>query len=584
MRRPEVPQGPRPESPEWGSDAVAALLRGLRIEYLSLNPGASYRGLHDSVVNYLGNERPQMLLCLHEEHAVGIAHGYAKVSERPMAVGVHSNVGLMHASMAIFNAFCDRVPMLVLGATGPLDAAERRPWIDWLHTAVDQAALVRPFLKWDDQPGSVDAAVQSLARAYVLSTTRPCAPVYLCLDSSLQERRLTAPVELPPIERFRPPPPPNADPSLVTELADRLRGARSPVLLAGRGSRSEAAWRARIELAERLGAKVFTHLKLPAAFPTGHPLHAAPPSTFPSAELCAAVRQADVILSLDWLDLGGTLERAAAGGRIEGMIVSVSLDELLHNGWGKEHFSPFPADVRLLADADAFVRQLLSADLALPAEAAPAPSRGRVSHGGEGRGALGLGDVAIALDEAAGEQEVTLIRVPSAWPGDLWRFSLPLDYLGADGGEGIGSGPGLAIGAAVALEETGRLPVAILGDGDFLMGANAMWTAARYGIPLLVVVANNRSFFNDEIHQQHVAGTRGRPVENRWIGQRIDNPAVDIAALARSQGALGYGPVRRRDELATAMTMAVAEVRGGAPVVIDVLVDSVVPKILLGKR
>jgi thiamine pyrophosphate-dependent acetolactate synthase large subunit-like protein len=584
MRRPEVPAGPRPEGLGWGSDPIAALLRGLGIEYLTLNPGASYRGLHDSIVNYLGNERPQLLLCLHEEHAVSIAHGYAKVTQRPIAVGVHSNVGLMHASMAIFNAFCDRVPMLVLGATGPLDAAKRRPWIDWLHTAVDQAALVRPFLKWDDQPSSIEAAVQSLARAHMLSTTGPCAPVYVCLDSALQEERLAGPVELPPIDRFQGAMPPHADPHLVSELAVLLRGARRPVVLAGRGSRDGAAWQARIELAERLGARVFTHLKLPAAFPTDHPLHAAPPSTFPSAELCGVLREADVILSLEWLDLGGTLERAAAGRRIDGTIASVSLDQLLHNGWGKEHFSPVPADVRVLADADAVVRQLLSAELAPAARAVSAPERGGVSKRVQGHRTLSLADVAITLDDAVGEQEVTLIRVPTAWAGDLWHFRAPLDYLGADGGEGIGSGPGLAIGAAIALEGTGRLPVAILGDGDFLMGANAMWTAARYGIPLLVLVANNRSFFNDEVHQQHVAEARGRPVENRWIGQRIDDPAVDIAALARSHGTLGYGPVRGRDELATAMAVAVAEVRGGAPVVVDVLVDTGVPNILLGKH
>jgi thiamine pyrophosphate-dependent acetolactate synthase large subunit-like protein len=584
LRSPEVPQGPRPEAPEWGSDAVAEVLRGLKIEYMSLNPGASYRGLHDSVVNYLGNSSPQMLVCLHEEHAVGIAHGYAKVAGRPMAVGVHSNVGLMHASMAIFNAFCDRVPMLVVGATGPLDAAKRRPWIDWLHTAADQAALVRPFLKWDDQPGSVEAAVQSLARGYAISTTRPCGPVYLCLDAAIQEERLSEPAPLPSLERFRPASAPSADPDLIADLAGRLRNARNPVLLFGRGSRDEDAWRARTELAERLGARVFTHLKLPAAFPTSHPLHAAPPSTFPSPELCGALREADVILGLDWLDLGGTLERAAAGGQISGTIVSVSLDEVLHNGWGKEHFSPVPADVRVLSDPDVVVRQLLSAQLGPPVDGAgPPPPAPRVAPSANGHGPLTLADVAAALDAAAGEQEVTLIRVPTAWPGGLWAFRSPLDYLGADGGEGIGSGPGLAIGAALALAGTGRLPVAILGDGDFLMGAGALWTAARYGIPVLVVVANNRSYFNDEFHQQHVAAVRGRPVENRWIGQQLDDPPVDIAALARSQGALGFGPVTRQDELASALAMAVGEVRGGAAVVVDVRIAAEMPKIILGK-
>ena len=139
---------------QWGSDYLADVMRALGLEYVTLVPGASYRGLHDSLVNYLGNERPQLLLCLHEESAVAIAHGYAKVTGKAMAAAVHSNVGLMHATMAIFNAWCDRMPMVILGATGPVDAVKRRPWIDWIHTARDQGALVRGYTKWDDQPAS----------------------------------------------------------------------------------------------------------------------------------------------------------------------------------------------------------------------------------------------------------------------------------------------------------------------------------------------------------------------------------------------------------------------------------------------
>ena len=141
-------------APGFGSDVVADALRALDIPYIALTPGASYRGLHDSIVNYLGNTTPQMLLCVHEEAAVAIAHGYAKVTGRAMVAAVHSNVGLQHATMAMFNAWCDRMPVLVLGATGPVDAAKRRPWIDWIHTARDQGALVRGYTKWDDQPAS----------------------------------------------------------------------------------------------------------------------------------------------------------------------------------------------------------------------------------------------------------------------------------------------------------------------------------------------------------------------------------------------------------------------------------------------
>jgi thiamine pyrophosphate-dependent acetolactate synthase large subunit-like protein len=574
LARPEMPIGVEQTELAWGSDVVAAVLHELGVDYLALTPGASYRGLHDSVVNYLGNERPQMLLCLHEEHAVAIAHGYAKVTERPMAVALHSNVGLMHATMSIFNAFCDRVPMLVLGATGPVDAAARRPWIDWLHTAADQAALVRPFVKWDDQPASVAAAVESVPRAAMLSSTRPCAPVYVCLDVALQEEQLTSAPRLPAARRFRPASPPHADPALVERVADLLHRSRDPVLLVGRVSRDATAWSKRVELAERIGGRVFTHLRLPAAFPTDHPLHAAPPSTFPSDALRAALRDADIVLSLDWLDLGGALAQAAAGGTIDGTIISVSLDQQLHFGWSKDHMAPIPADERLLADPDAFVHQLLLSGF--PARrgrssACLPPSSPPVERGA---GGLGLADLASALRSAAGDQPVSLLRVPSSWSGSLWDFRSPLDYLGGDGGEGVGSGPGMAIGAALGLVGSDRLPVAVLGDGDFLMGVNALWTAAHYRVPLLVVVANNRSFFNDELHQQYIAEQRGRPTTNRWIGQRIDDPPPDLAMLARAQGLVGYGPIDERPRLAQTLADAIAEVRAGAAVVVDVLTDS----------
>src|ERR687883_1603039 len=192
-------------APAFGSDVIAETLRALDIPYIALNPGASYRGLHDSIVNYLGNERPQMLLCLHEESAVAIAHGYAKATGRMMGVALHSNVGLMHATMAIFNAWCDRVPMLILGATGPWDAAKRRPWIDWIHTASDQGALVRDYTKWDNQPASVPAAYEALLRAAQMGNTPPRGPTYINLDAALQETKIGTLPPLPDVSRFEPP-------------------------------------------------------------------------------------------------------------------------------------------------------------------------------------------------------------------------------------------------------------------------------------------------------------------------------------------------------------------------------------------
>src|SRR4051794_14635846 len=222
----------------WGSDAVALMLRELDIPYVALNPGASYRGLHDSLVNLLGNRDPQMLLCLHEEHAVAMAHGFAKVTGRPMGAIVHSNVGLMHATMAFFNAWCDRMPMVVLGATGPVDAAKRRPWIDWIHTARDQGALVRGYTKWDDQPASPAAAREAILRAAWIANTAPRGPTYINLDAGMQEEKLA--VEIAPIEtaRFMPDASAAPSPELIARAAELLSNAKSPLIMAGRVSRS----------------------------------------------------------------------------------------------------------------------------------------------------------------------------------------------------------------------------------------------------------------------------------------------------------------------------------------------------------
>ncbi|MDQ6821795.1 MAG: thiamine pyrophosphate-binding protein [Actinomycetota bacterium] len=562
----------------FNSDAVAESLRSLGLEYLALNPGASYRGLHDSIVNVLGNENPTMLLCLHEEHAVAIAHGFAKVTERPIGVALHSNVGLMHATMALFNAWCDRVPMVVVGATGPLDAAERRPWIDWIHTAADQGALVRSYVKWDDQPTSAQAAVESIAQAYVRTWTYPCAPTYVNLDAQMQEASMSKPVRLPDPKRHRPVPPPAPRPEAVQRLAAALNSARRPLLLVGRVSRSEEAWQRRIELAERLGASVLCDLKTGAGFPTGHALNPAAPGTFLSPAGRELVRAADVIVSLDWIDLAGTLKQAYGTDQVEAWTVSCTMDFVLHNGWSKDHFGLAPIDLEIESHPDllvnALAEQLGSGPPTLRDEWPPTDLTRSPRLLGEDGDEILVGDLARALDEALRDLPATLVRLPLGFDGADLVVSHPLDYLGHDGGGGVGAGPGLAVGAALALDGTDRLPVAVLGDGDFLMGNAALWTASHHRLPLLIVVSDNGSFFNDEVHQEHVARHRGRPVENRWVGQRISDPAPDIPMLARSLGFEAPAPVEHLDELAGALSEAVARVADGGRVLVDVRVGA----------
>jgi thiamine pyrophosphate-dependent acetolactate synthase large subunit-like protein len=563
----------------WGSDAIASYLRDLGFEYVALNPGASYRGLHDSLVNLLGNTAPRMLLCLHEEHAVAIAHGYAKVTGRPMLAALHTNVGLLHASMAIFNAWCDRVPVVVLGSNGPADAAQRRPWIDWLHTTADQAAPVRSFLKWDDEPRSVAAAAESLVRATALARQLPPGPTYVVFDAALQEQALpdgTAPRSVSELDVVDPVP----DTVALDRLATALDGAERPVLILGRGARTQEAWDARVALAERAGARVVTDLRAGACFPTEHPLHAGPPGLRLSPPARAALAEADLVLALGPIDLAGALAQAGQAARGDRRVVSVTADPYVHNGWTKDHQALAVDATVLLGDPDRAVRHLvgrLPAALDPPAKAATeTPAETAVetapAAGGPSGDGIPVRVLASVVDACFRDLPTTFVRFPIGWPADLVRCRGPLDYLGNDGGAGVGSGPGLAVGVALALRDSERLAVAVLGDGDFLMGCTALWTAAAERLGLLVIVSNNRSYFNDELHQEHMARERGRPVENRWVGQRIDDPPVDVLAIARAQGAVVHGPVTDIDVLRHTLATAAEEARAGRLVVVDVAV------------
>jgi thiamine pyrophosphate-dependent acetolactate synthase large subunit-like protein len=551
------------------------LLRALGIEFIALTPGASFRGLHDSLVNHLGNTRPRIVLCVHEESAVAIAHGYARAAQRPMAVALHANVGLMHATMAIFNAWCDRVPMLLLGGVGPVDAPQRRPWVDWIHTSRDLGALVRGYTKWDDQPASVAAALESVLRAWRIAQTEPQGPVYVNLDAGLQEQALAAPVPLPAIERFPAAVPGSPPPDAVREAARLLDAARRPLLMIGRVSRNAPDFDARVALAERLGAVALTDIKTGASFPTQHPLHPFPPSLYATGGAADAIRAADVILSLDWIDLGGTLRQACNGAVPQAKVIQCSLDQYVHNGWNMDYQALPTADLSILALPDALVADLAKA-LGAPKRAPAKPWAARAeapepdaSPTAQERDRMPLLELARVTTETLHPHRPSYIRLPLGWPGEYCRFSHPLDYIGFDGGGGIGSGPGMAVGAAMALRGGDRLPVAVLGDGDYLMGLTALWTGVHDRVPLLIVVANNESFFNDELHQERVARIRGRPVENRWIGLRLSDPAPDLALLARGQGARGIGPARTPEALAEALEEGVAAVRGGELAVVD---------------
>lgn len=577
--KPEPLNVPIAERPAlgWGSDAIAELLSRLDLPYIAMVPGSSYRGLHDSLVNYLGNTGPQLVVCLHEEHSVAIAQGYAKVTGRPMLVGLHSNVGLMHAAMAIYNAYCDRAPMVLIGATGPLDAAKRRPWIDWVHTSADQGALVRNYVKWDDQPGSTEAALESVMRGYVLTQTEPAAPVYICLDCEIQEAEVPATIEIPQPERYPVPVAPAPDADTVADILARIAAAERPLILVGRSGRTEEQWQRRIALAEATGACVLTDMRMPAAFPTDHPRHPAKPGAGRLSRTgLELVRQSDLILALNWTELNGTLTAAFGSGPRPRVINCRNVGALL-NGWTKDHFAMVSADLEVTAGADQMVSALL--DRAGEVTSRERPDWPPVLPTTQGArpevtgDPILMSDLAAAIRVAAGPQKISYTTLPLGWSSEDALFTHPLDYLGRDGGGGVGSGPGIAVGAALALDGTDRIPVAVLGDGDYLMGSSALWTAAHYRLPLLVIVANNRSYFNDEGHQQQVAQRRSRPVENRSVGQHLRDPDPDLAMIARGHGLVAYGPVLDPDELQTVLGKAMDDVRAGGTVVVDVRVN-----------
>jgi thiamine pyrophosphate-dependent acetolactate synthase large subunit-like protein len=571
---------------KWGSDVVAEVTRRLDLKYIALVPGASYRGFHDSIVNYLGNDNPQMVICLHEEHAVSIADGYGKVTEQPMAVALHANVGLMHAAMPIFNAWCDRTPMIIFGATGPVDAHRRRPWIDWIHTAKDQASIVRDYTKWDDQPASAQAAVESVLRANQIARSAPLGPVYVILDAGLQEAPLTENISIPDPARFAPARSPAVPRESLLKALKAVDQAKFPLILMGRVSRKQADWDLRVRFAEAIGAAVLTSSNDPSAFPTTHPLHIAAPCLRPNKDATALIKKADLVISLDWLDLAGVLRLSLGAAQsqhpVDKTIIHCSLDSIRTNGWSMDHQALPAVDVPIFAESDQFVGQALDEiDLKKKTKLNARSEMKSLVHWNEalnGKSATGRGepmslwDMAMTMRGFAQKRSVTFARLPIGWPGEAYEFDGPLSFMGNDGGGAVGTGPGHTIGAALALKDSGRLTIGVLGDGDYLMGVNALWTASRMQIPVMIVVADNRSYYNDEMHQERVAQMRNRPAQNRWIGQRIDDPRVDLVGMARAQGFESEAPVSTVEALAKSLKRGAEIVANGGRYFIDSVV------------
>ena len=556
------------KQPQYGSDVVVDMMKAFDIEYAAFNPGATFRGIHDSIVNYGGNYKPEVIFCHHEEISVAIAHGYAKAKNKPMIAIVHNMVGLQHASMAIFNAYIDRVPIMVLGGTGPMNSKRRRPRIDWIHTALVQGNQVRDYTKWDDQPYSLADVPDSFIRGYRIATTDPMAPVYINYDADIQEDALTSIMDVPDVRRYSTPAPTQANPEALRRAAEMLVNAQAPLIIADQVGRNPKAVPLLIELAELLAIPVVDKGSR-FNFPSVHPLDA----TDGAREL---LQKADVILALDVGDLFGSLTTVSKQTRNSEYVVSgavkiigISMNDMLVHSWANDYQALQAIDVPMTADTAVAIpeltrlcRELLGNDAkkksvieARQKESAEKHKarRAKWRADAEAKGSqkeISTAWLALEVGEAVKREPWVLVNGTSnGWTRRLWDFTKANQSLGGSGGAGLGYGPGASIGAALALKGSGNVAVAIQSDGDMLMTSSALWTAAKHRIPMLMVMHNNQSYYNSEEHGIEVAKFRNRPVENAGIGTHVDDPAIDFATMAKSFGVNGDGPVRNPADL-----------------------------------
>lgn len=571
-----------------GADFMIDVFKHLGFDYVCANPGSAFRGIQESVVNYGGNSKPEFLTCCHEESSVAMGHGYFKVEGKPMLVFAHGTVGLQHASMAIYNAFCDRVPVfIVLGNN--LNAATRRSNIDWVHSVQDAPSLVRDFSKFDDSPVSLEQFAESSVRAYKIALTPPYAPVVLVADAELSETPIAGRTDLA-LPRLTFTSPPAGDSAAVTELAGMLVAAQEPLIVAGRYARTHAAMAHLVELAELLQAPV-VDLAMRMNFPSRHKLNL-------SGNARALVTNADLILGLEVPDFYGLVN--SISGQMEyssrlltkAKLACISAGDRLAKS-NYQEFQRYQAlDLDIAADAEATLPLLVEA------------VRKKIDSGRrrafEARGAKIADQHAAMVDKARLDAsyawDASPISVPrlcsevwaqirnedwclasqsgvfvSNWPLRLWDFDKPYRHIGSSGGAGMGYGAPAAVGAALANKRHGHLTVNIQTDGDLMYAPGVLWTAAHHRIPLLTIMHNNRAYHQEMMEVQIAANQHNRGIDRAHIGTSIDNPNIDYAKLAQSMGVAGIGPIEKPEDLAPAIRRGIEIVKAGDPVLIDVL-------------
>jgi acetolactate synthase-1/2/3 large subunit len=575
-----------PAKERWASDVIVDLLHAYELPHAALNPGASYRGLHDSIVNY-GQNRPTMMLCQHEETAVQIAHGYAKASGKPMVAILHNLVGLLHANMAIYYAYIDRAPIFIVGATGPMDETKRRPRIDWIHTAQNQGEAVRNYTKWDYQPHTIDGAPEAFARAYAVMMTEPRGPIYMCYDAWLQEQKLDHEVPLPPVHAAKVPSRLAPEPKALAAAADLIAAARKPVIIAEFVGREPEGFHALVELAETGGIPVYD-VDSRLNFPTRHPLNMSMAKD--------VFRDTDLVVCLDTRDwerpttelLSATRQRTSIvpeGARW----IDIGFGDLELSSWALDYQRLQHADLRILADTSIAIPMLTGLLKARQkndgayagrvktraAEIAKQSEAKRARWAKEAREDWDASPIVLprlaseVWDAIKDEDWVLTANTLEEWTRMLWDFDEPYRHPGRS--LGTATQFGISLGVALAHRDEKRLVVDLQPDGDLMFDAGAMWVAAKHRIPLLVVMYNNRAYYNDWEHQIRMAKLRGTPVERAHIGMDMSDPDPDFASMAKSMGWYAEGPIDKPKDVAAALKRAIAKVKAGTPALLDTI-------------
>ncbi len=592
---PVIETDPPAESPmltvdRTGSDFMVDVMKFLGFDYVCSVAGSSFRGLHESVINYGGNRNPEFITCCHEESSVAMAHGYAKIEGKPLCIFAHGTVGLQHAAMAIYNAYCDRVPVYIMIGNN-LDATMRDPaYGEWAHSVQDAAAMVRDYMKWDDMPISLQHFAESAVRAYKIAMTPPMGPVLLVADSELQENPIREGAN-PSIPKLALPSPPQGDSGAVAEAARLLVQAQNPVIVVDRTARTQAGIEHLVELAELLQAAVIDQAGR-MNFPTRHPLNQ-------SSRRAAAIAGADVIMGLEvtdfWSAVNSFHDQVHRTSRpimkSSAKLISVTAGDLYTKANYQDFYRYTGVDVAIAADAETTlpslieeIKRQITADrkqafqargvkLAAAHQQALEQARIDATYAWDASPVSTARLCAELWDQIKDEDWslVSVLRHFSWWPLRLWPFDKHYQYIGAQGGGGVGYNAPASVGAALANRKHGRLSVSIQDDGDLLFAPAVLWTAAHHRIPLLSVMHNNRAYHEELMHVQRMADRHNRGIDRAKIGTTFENPNMDFAKLAQGFGVYAEGPITDPKDLAPALRRAIAVVKRGEPALLDVV-------------